>query len=632
MVRAVGQRDPRVHHRVTGQDSGSHRLLGALIDGRDVLGRDLSAGDLVDELVAAAGARGLHVDDHVGVLAFTTGLLDVANDHLLDGLLDGLAVGHLRLANVGADVELTDQSVDEDLEVELAHPGDDRLAGLFVGVNPERRVLLRETLEGGAELVGVGLRLRLDRDVDDGGREDHLLEQDGVLRITEGVTGKGLLQTHDCNDVAGEDRFLVLAVIGVHLEQPTDALFAVARRVGDRITALELSGVDAHVGQATHVRIAHDLERQGRERLEVIGLTHHRLARGGVLALVRKDIQRAGEIEGDRVQERLDRFVLECAAAKDGGDRARDRGRPEALADLVDRDVLLVEVLLHDLFVVVGDGLDEVVVVLLGQLLHVIRDGTILPLFAHPLGRPVVSDHRDEVDHSVEVLFTADGELDHNRPAVQAVRDHAHAAVEVRPGSVHLVDEADPGDAVPVGLPPDRLRLRLDPGNSIEHRYRTVEDAQRAFDLDREVDVSRRVDDVDPVALPVTGRCGRGDRDAALLLLDHPVHDRAALVDLTDLVGLSGVIEDPLGRRRLARVDVGHDPDIARVVERVLPDVRVAPTALYLLERRRALLLLLSCLCHQFLCSGVSSRRAATTCSERTPCSLRPSCACPRGA
>ena len=66
----------------------------------------------------------------------------------------------------------------------------------------------------------------------------------------------------------------------------------------------------------------------------------------------------------------------------------------------------------------------------------------------------------------------------------------------------------------------------------------------------------------------------RRDGDAALLLLDHPVHDRGALVDLADLVGAAGVVEDPLGRGGLARVDVGHDPDVPHPRERHLPDHR----------------------------------------------------------
>src|SRR5207247_9237786 len=117
--------------------------------------------------------------------------------------------------------------------------------------------------------------------------------------------------------------------------------------------------------------------------------------------------------------------------------------------------------------------------------------------------------------------------------------------------------------AVLVRLAPYRLGLGLDAGDGIEHGYRAVEDAQRALHLDGEVDVAGRVDDVDPAVLPPARRGRRGDGDAALLLLHHPVHDRGALVDLADLVGLAGVVEDPFGRRALARVDVGHDPDVA---------------------------------------------------------------------
>jgi hypothetical protein len=40
-------------------------------------------------------------------------------------------------------------------------------------------------------------------------------------------------------------------------------------------------------------------------------------------------------------------------------------------------------------------------------------------------------------------------------------------------------------------------------------------------------------------------------------------------MDLADLVGLAGIIEDALGRRRLAGIDVGHDADVAIFVERM---------------------------------------------------------------
>ena len=54
-----------------------------------------------------------------------------------------------------------------------------------------------------------------------------------------------------------------------------------------------------------------------------------------------------------------------------------------------------------------------------------------------------------------------------------------------------LLTNAMPGDAVAVGLAPDRLGLRLDAGDRVEHRDGAVEDAERALHLGREVDVAR---------------------------------------------------------------------------------------------------------------------------------------------
>ncbi len=144
--RTVLQGDPHVDGGIAGEHACGERLLDALVDRRDVLLRDASTRDLVDELVATAGARRFDVDDDVRELAHAAGLLDVAVDDLLDGLRDGLAVGDLWLADVGVDLELAHHAVDDDLEVEFAHPGDDRLRRLFVGADLERRVFLRQRL------------------------------------------------------------------------------------------------------------------------------------------------------------------------------------------------------------------------------------------------------------------------------------------------------------------------------------------------------------------------------------------------------------------------------------------------------------------------------------------------------
>ena len=61
----------------------------------------------------------------------------------VDLLREILAIRHLRRADVGLDLELALHAIDEDLEVELAHPLDDRLARFMIGRHAERRILAR---------------------------------------------------------------------------------------------------------------------------------------------------------------------------------------------------------------------------------------------------------------------------------------------------------------------------------------------------------------------------------------------------------------------------------------------------------------------------------------------------------
>ena len=75
-----------------------------------------------------------------------------------------------------------------------------------------------ERVEGLGQLVLVGLGLGLDGHVDHRLGELERLEHDRVGRVAQGVAGGGVLQADHGHDVAGEDGVLVLAVVGVHLE------------------------------------------------------------------------------------------------------------------------------------------------------------------------------------------------------------------------------------------------------------------------------------------------------------------------------------------------------------------------------------------------------------------------------
>ena len=63
---------------------------------------------------------------------------------VLDGLRNCFAVGHLWLTDGRVDLELTEHAVDEHLEMQFAHSGDDGLRGVFVGTNLEGRIFFGE--------------------------------------------------------------------------------------------------------------------------------------------------------------------------------------------------------------------------------------------------------------------------------------------------------------------------------------------------------------------------------------------------------------------------------------------------------------------------------------------------------
>ena len=146
---------------------------------------------------------------------------------------------------------------------------------------------------------------------------------------------------------------------------------------------------------------------------------------------------------------------------------------------------------------------------------------------------------------------------------------------EGRAGAVELVDEADARHLGLVGVAPVGLGLRLHACDAVEDDDGAVEDAHRALYLGGEVDVARRVDDVEAVFLggvllvrlvrrvPEAGDGGGCDSDAALALLLHPVGRGVAVMHFAYLVRAAGVEKHALAGGGLARVDVGDDAEVA---------------------------------------------------------------------
>ena len=566
MERTVDERRLDVHRREARVGARLERLADPGIDRLDVLARDRAADDLVDELVARPALPWLELDHGVAVLALAAGLADepaVA----VGWAADGLAIRHLRPADVRRDLELADHPVHQDVEMQLAHPGDERLAALGIGLDPERGVFLGEPLQGDAQLVLVGLGLRLDLDLDDRLGERHGLEDHRVVGVGQRVAGVRLLEPDGRGDIARVDLLDLFAVIRVHLEDATDPLLAILGGVVDVRARLERAGVDPEEDQLADERVGRDLERQCAEGLAVVDGAQDLGVGARVLADDRRNVERRGQEVHDRVEDRLDALVAQRRAGEDRHDLVLQGREAKAVQDLGLAQVVAFEELVGQLVVRLRDGFDEDLAVPASLGEHVGRDVDHVDGLAAVVA---VQDrlHADQVDDALEALLDADRDLDRHGIGAEPVLDHVDAAPEIGAGAVELVDEADPRHLVAVGLAPDRLGLGLDTGHAVEDHDRAVEHAEAALDLDREVHVPGRIDDVDAMVVPEAGRCSRGDRDPALLLLGHPVHGGRALMDLAELVDLLRVEEDPLGDGGLARVDMGDDSDVPRSCER----------------------------------------------------------------
>ena len=206
---------------------------------------------------------------------------------------------------------------------------------------------------------------------------------------------------------------------------------------------------------------------------------------------------------------------------------------------------------LSNLVIDVGNLLDQIVVSLLNKIDIFLRQ--IGDLVRRSQLIAIRIDNRlpiNDVELTFELIFFAERQQDRPRVRAKFLMDTVHRHFEVRADTVHLVDERQTRHVVFRRLAPDCFRLRLDAGHTIENRDSAIEYAQRALHLRRKIDVSRRVNNVDPLldafknfvnalflALrPTARRRGRSNRDPAFAFLLHPVGNRRAFVHFAHLV------------------------------------------------------------------------------------------------
>ena len=159
----------------------------------------------------------------MAVLAASTGLADVLALRLRH-LADGLAIRNLWLAHVGLHAKLAHHAIHQDFQVQFAHAGDDRLPAIRISRNFERRIFLRQLAQCDTHLFLVALRLRLDCNRDDRRRKLDRLEHDRIVLVADRIARGDVLHADARADIAGVDFADFLTLVGVHLQQASNAL------------------------------------------------------------------------------------------------------------------------------------------------------------------------------------------------------------------------------------------------------------------------------------------------------------------------------------------------------------------------------------------------------------------------
>lgn len=137
--------------------------------------------------------------------------------------------------------------------------------------------------------------------------------------------------------------------------------------------------------------------------------------------------------------------------------------------------------------------------------------------------------------------------------------------------AVHLINEHDSRNFVAIHLPTHGQGLRLHAADGAAHKHGAIQHTQSPLHLNREIDVPRRIDDVQVVTLPrAVGRGGR-NCNAFFAFQFHMVHFLANAVLAAHVVnGLDAarVEENPFGERGLTAVNMLTDAEISNVFHR----------------------------------------------------------------
>ena len=268
------------------------------------------------------------------------------------------------------------------------------------------------------------------------------------------------------------------------------------------VSPAERALVDAQVGELAVAAVL-ELERERDERLVRVGLEHDRFRSFVALEIERLvlDVGRARQVAHDGVEQQLHALVLVGRAEQHRRELPRERSPWRiawSISSAVTRSSSIASVSSSENIETASSISSRV-----GRGLG-LRSSAGISASTHVLAvvaLEVERLHADEIDDALELAPRGRSGICISTGLWPSFSRSwsAHARSGSRPARSHLLTKARRGTLVAAHLPVDGDRLGLHAGDAAQHEDRAVEHAQRALDLDGEVDVARRVDDVDVV-------------------------------------------------------------------------------------------------------------------------------------
>ena len=274
-------------------------------------------------------------------------------------------------------------------------------------------------------------------------------------------------------------------------------LHRLARRVVDVLAVLDRPGIDPEQRHVAHVRLRDRLEHLRDERPAVFGLQRQALGASPPLRLDRRLIARRGD-ELDQLRQQRPRAECQlCGAAEEGEELALQHPRLHRGDRFVPTDLLASQIALEQRVVRFRDPLDQLLRVALEPLPILSRDVDLVVLTRFRAFLVQVALLREQVDDPVERGAFAHRNLHRDHLGCEPLLDLPVHLLEVRVLFVHEGHEEQPGNPPLVGIVPDLFRADFHATRGGDHDHRPIRRADAGERLAGEIQVARRIDQVE---------------------------------------------------------------------------------------------------------------------------------------